>query len=56
MLASSFNCLNEILLISFNAYDVGNLCRLDVADIVLKQLVVGVYLPITISYDIEEVD
>jgi hypothetical protein len=26
------------------------------ADIVFKQLVVGVYLPITISYDIEEVD
>ncbi len=56
MLASSFNCLNEILLVTFNAYDVGDLCRLNMADIVLEELVVGVYLPITICNDIEEVD
>jgi hypothetical protein len=44
------------LLITFNAYDVGDFCRLNMADIVLEKLVVGENLPITISYDIEEVD
>jgi hypothetical protein len=56
MLASFLNCINEVNLVTFNAYDVRDFCRLNMADIVLEEFIVGENLSITIRHHIKEVD
>ena len=56
MLASSFNCLNEIIFVTFDAYDIGDFLGLDMADIVLKQLIVGYNSSVLISDHIKQIN
>jgi hypothetical protein len=53
MLASFINCINEVNLVTFNAYDIRDFCRLNMADIVLEEFIVGENIPIAIGHHIE---
>ena len=55
MLASSFNGLKKVDFVTFNADDISDFAWLNMANVVLEELIVSEYLAFKIRHDIEQV-
>jgi hypothetical protein len=56
MLSSRIDCFYKVFLITFDAYDVGDFGRLNMANVILEQLIVGHNFAVLIRHHIKEVD